>query len=352
MRKIAVLVPSYNEELVIQKTISSVLAAGFDSADVFVVDDCSTDKTVALVLQTNVNILPLRKNGGKAKALNAAIEYFDLYKKYDYIAFLDADSTVSSNFKQCIQQHVTEFPLVDLFVGQVKTHEGNYISSYRAMEYTFAHDFYKSGQSNFNLVYVAPGCASVYATKTLQRLHLSGDTLAEDMDLTMQVHRNGGLIKYIPELIVYTQDPETFKDYTKQVTRWYRGNCQVMKKHNVLNVFQRKQRIDLYMILLVLEALIFNRNIFIVGVLAFFGFSVVAFILAVDITILFCIALYGAAKTKRLDVIYNFPFYFWLPYLNSYIFTKSFLETFVFNYKNLSWNKVKRYEMNTKNNLI
>lgn len=145
MHKIAVLVPSYNEELVIQKTISSVLAAGFDSADVFVVDDCSTDKTVALVLQTNVNILPLRKNGGKAKALNAAIEYFDLYKKYDYIAFLDADSIVSSNFKWCIEQYIIEFPLVDLFVGQVKTHEGNYISSYRAMEYTFAHDFYKSG---------------------------------------------------------------------------------------------------------------------------------------------------------------------------------------------------------------
>lgn len=345
MANIAIIIPAFNEEVVIQNTIQSVLDAGFKNYDIYVIDDCSSDKTSELAKQLNVNVFKLKKNGGKAKAINSLLYHAKIYDNYDYVVFLDADSILSKDFKKKINSYIKDYPYVALFVGQVKSRKGTYITSYRAMEYAFAHDFYKDGQNNFNLVYVSPGCNSIYATDVLKKLYLSGDTLAEDMDLTLQVHRIGGTVKYVSDLIVYTQDPQTLKDYIKQITRWYRGGCQVMKKHKTFNPFSIKKRpVDFYMMFLVLEALVFNRIAFGLWLLFSLGLYWFITVLGIDMIILFLVAIYGTIRTRRLDIIYNFPRYFWLPYLASIIFTKSFFEVFILNQNKLSWNKVKRYE--------
>ena len=44
-KKLALLLPGHNEELIIETTIRSALKAGQRLLDIYVVDDASTDKT-------------------------------------------------------------------------------------------------------------------------------------------------------------------------------------------------------------------------------------------------------------------------------------------------------------------
>jgi len=286
------------------------------------------------------------QNGGKARAQTAAIKHFDLLNRYDWVIFLDGDTKVDLYFINAMFKAAKEDPSVALYVGQVKSVNNNHLfSASRAYDYTYGQDVAKQGQSNFNVIFVSPGCASMYRADVLAQLHIDHMTLAEDMDLTMQVHRMKERVVYLADAVVNTQDPSTLKDFHKQILRWYRGFWQVIKKHDVFGIGP-KQRVDWYMILLTLDALILNRPLWI-GIMLWLSPNVVPVAMAMDFGVSFLIAVYAAWKTRRNDVIYKFPLYYWLGYLNFYAYTRAFFEIIVLRKEILAWNKVKRYDFSS-----
>jgi cellulose synthase/poly-beta-1,6-N-acetylglucosamine synthase-like glycosyltransferase len=348
--RICVLIPAYNEELVLEDTIDALLDAECDREDIYVVNDRSSDNTILIAIECGVNVFTVPENGGKARAQAAALEHFDLLNRYDWVIFLDGDTKVDLGFFNRMFEAAKTDPSIALYVGQVKSVKNNHIySASRAFDYTYGQDVGKHGQSNFNVIFVSPGCASMYRTDVLAKLHIDHLTLAEDMDLTMQVHRAGGKVLYVPQAIVNTQDPSTFSDYHKQILRWYRGFWQVVKKHNVFG-FSKKQRVDWYMILITLDALIMNRPLWI-AVVAWINPSVIPWALLLDFAVSFVIAFYAGYRTQRLDVITKFPLYYWMAYLNFYAYTRAFIEIIVLRKEILAWNKVKRYDF-TSNSAV
>ncbi len=340
--RIGVLIPVYNEELVIEGTLDALVAAGCRLDQLFVIDDRSTDRTAELARAYGVNVHTVPVNGGKANAQIAALAYFKLLERYEWLIFLDGDTKVDRRFMDVMAAAARSDPSVSLYLGQVKSVRNSHIfSASRAFDYTYGQEIAKTGQHNFNVIFVAPGCASMYSTRTLAKLKIDHLTLAEDMDLTMQVHRAGGRVAYLPGAIVNTQDPSTFRDYHKQVLRWYRGFWQVMKKHEVFTL-GRKQRVDWYMILLTLDAIVFNR-LFWLGLLAALSPASLPWAFGIDSSIAAVICLYVAFRTRRLDVIWKFPVYYWITYLNFYAYMRSFVEIMVLRRTLLAWNKVTRY---------
>ena len=345
--KIGILIPAYNEEVVIEGTIESLILAGCPKCDIYVVDDKSTDKTSEIARSTGVNVYTLDVNGGKAVAQRKAIQYFLLLQRYNWLVFMDGDTKVDKNFLNAFKDAIREDSTVGMFLGQVKSVKNDHIySASRAFDYTYGQDIAKQGQSNFNVVFVGPGCASMYNCEVLSKLEIDHMTLAEDMDLTIQVHRSGNKVKYVSSAIVNTQDPSTLKDYHKQILRWYRGFWQVVKKHGVLS-FRKKQGVDLYMILLILDALIFNRVLWL-AILAITMPAILPTLFLFDFGLCALIAVYAAFRTKRTDVVYKLPVYYWLSYLNFYAFARTFVEIILLKKVLLSWNKVKRYGFNSQ----
>jgi len=74
--KIGILIPAYNEEVVIKGTIESLINAGCSKSHIYVVDDKSTDNTAEIASSTGVNVYTVDENGGKAYAEKIAIVYF------------------------------------------------------------------------------------------------------------------------------------------------------------------------------------------------------------------------------------------------------------------------------------
>jgi cellulose synthase/poly-beta-1,6-N-acetylglucosamine synthase-like glycosyltransferase len=342
---IGVLIPAYNEEVVLKGTIDALVAAGCERTDIYVVDDRSTDRTHEVAVECGVNIYTVPENGGKARAQVQALEHFRLLVKYDWLIFLDGDTKVDPQFRVAMQTAVVNDPTVALYVGQVKSvHNDHLFSASRAFDYTFGQDIAKQGQSNFNAVYVSPGCASMYRTDVLAKLHIDPMTLAEDMDLTLQVHNVGERAKYVAEAIVNTQDPSTFKDYVKQNTRWARGFWQVTLKHQIFTpsiLFQFKW-VHWYMLLLVFDGLVCNKILW-MSIVACIDTVWLAWMFLLDVGLTLLIACYCAVRTRRVDVITKLPVYYWLNYVQLYLWVKSFVEIIVLRKEILAWNKVKRY---------
>jgi cellulose synthase/poly-beta-1,6-N-acetylglucosamine synthase-like glycosyltransferase len=57
------------------------------------------------------------------------------------------------------------------------------------------------------------------------------DTLAEDCDLTMRLHRCGYTVRNCSKAISYTEAPETIRQFIKQRFRWSFGVMQCFWKH-------------------------------------------------------------------------------------------------------------------------
>lgn len=348
--KISVLIPAYNEELVIEGTIKALVAADCNLKDIYVVDDRSTDKTAEIARKSGVNVYTVPVNGGKARAQVAALEYFGLCEgpiAYDWVIFLDGDSKVDKQFFAKMKAAAVD-DSNSLYVGQIKSVRNSHVfSAARAAEYAFGHDFIKQGQDNFGVIFVSPGCASMYNAKVLRHLKIDHKTLAEDMDLTMQVHRYGGKVKYVNDAIVHTQDPKSLKDYYKQILRWNRGFWQVVIKHRVFGLC-KKQRVDWYMMFITADALLTNRVVWFLGIGTIFSWNPLTLLggLLIDFGVSLLVALYAAWKTKRLDVLTKLPLYFWLRPLADFVNIKSFVEIVLLRKELLAWNKVARYEFN------
>lgn len=89
---LAVIIPNYNKEALIQTCIESVLEQTYCPNEIIVVDDCSKDGSIEVVHNiiknnSNVKVVALEKNGGVSNARNIGAAH----AKSEYITFLDSD---------------------------------------------------------------------------------------------------------------------------------------------------------------------------------------------------------------------------------------------------------------------
>lgn len=343
--RICVIIPAYNEEETVEGTIRSVLDAGIPPSDICVVDDCSKDRTWEVAAGTGVTPLRNPSNLGKADSIKRALSRLPVCEMYDLIALLDADSEVEPDYFSRIAEKAVEHPEVVLFVGQVKSRKHNWITSSRAFDYTFMHDVYKTAQSKFSVLTVGPGCASVYRGAGMRKIEITSETLAEDMDWTIQVYRkNLGRTLYVPGAVVHTQDPSTLTDYVNQIRRWYVGSMQVIRNHRIPF---RLQRIDLEVALLFLEGLLYSTAFALLPViLPLLAFSVprwIARLALADLAMFTGLATYCAVRTRRADILRNFPCFYVIRYVNACVFLESFIRVYIKREVIDKWYKVSRY---------
>ena len=254
--KLCVVLPGKNEATVIARTIRSILDAHMPKADIYVIDDGSTDETGPIARTFDVNVLRNEKNIGKAHSILRANEVWQLDSRYDAICLMDADSIVGADYYEKVAAAFLSEPNVAVVSGNAKSIKHNWLTAYRYLIYAMSNFIYKQGQSAMGVVSVVPGCAGSYSSKAFKHLTWDSDTVVEDMDTTIQVHRKKlGSIVYAPDAVTYTQDPSTIHDYAKQIYRWHSGAWQVGKKYKM---FSGVTKIDWEFKFLMFEALIFS----------------------------------------------------------------------------------------------
>lgn len=241
--EIAVLIAAHNEEPVLRTSIDSVTPlVGHDA--VYVVSDGSTDGTADVAHDAGVTVLDLHPNRGKAGALKAGIETFDLLDRYKAVMLLDADSSVDPSYFLEAALQLAE-PDVAAVAGYCKviwrfdglSTVGKLILAHRNRLYTLTQMMQKFGQTwrRASVCYIVPGFASVYRTETLREIDIDPRGLViEDFNMTFEVHRKRlGRISLNRSAMAYSQDPHTLGDYISQVRRWNLGFWQTIRHHGI-----------------------------------------------------------------------------------------------------------------------
>jgi poly-beta-1,6-N-acetyl-D-glucosamine synthase len=334
------MLPAKDEAVGIGRTLQSILRAGLLPADVYVVDDGSSDGTGEIARAFGVNVVRNEKNIGKAHSLARLASAFDLVRRYDYICLMDADTQVSEDYFQSVRASFVE-PGVVVVCGRAKSTPHNWLTAYRCLAYWISHAVYKDGQSNMGVITVTPGCAAAFRSDAFAQLDWSSDTIVEDMDCTIQVHRKKlGKIVYQKHAVVSTQDPRTIRDYVKQMYRWHTGAWQVGLKYGMLTGFSK---IDLEYKLLMGEGVIFAALFLLLPVwlvlyprLAFYGAGM-------DMIVLILLSIICAGCDRRIDVLIFSPLYPLLRFVDCSVFLYSFWKVVVRKKQVKGWFAVKRY---------
>jgi glycosyltransferase involved in cell wall biosynthesis len=119
----SIVIPVFNKEKFVAKTIKSVLAQAFSDFEIIVVDDGSTDESEAKILEINDNRIRYysKKNEGVAVARNFGVDK----ATSDYVCFLDADDYWYPDFLKTMYQHTSEIPAQKVFVAAIEIETQN-----------------------------------------------------------------------------------------------------------------------------------------------------------------------------------------------------------------------------------
>lgn len=329
-KKLALLLPGHNEELIIATTIRSAIAAGQNKRDIYVVDDCSNDRTrqEAIALLGKNHVLTVRRSG-KALAVKKAIKKFNLDINYQWLHIADADSVFGANYFRIYRKKLNAKKYA-VAVGFVQSLRGNWISTYRAASYTYSQHINRRIQSKLGMISVFPGPITCFRTDILKYLDFEANTLTEDFDITLQVHRYKlGKILFIPKAINYTQDPQSFKDFCKQNLRWQRGFFQGVKKYKI---GLRPQAIDLSIGWQVWQAVFYLLQMFVLlpYMIHLTGnWMLLPFVIAADFVVSGVITLASSVVIKRWNLIGCLPYFYFLRWTEIAIFVTAFVEIFI-----------------------
>ena len=97
MALLSIVMPVYNAEKTLPRTIRSLLDQSFGDFELLAVDDCSTDTGVEIIRDfgdKRVRLIEMKSNGGAAAARNAALDQI----RGEYVTFLDADDWIENDW--------------------------------------------------------------------------------------------------------------------------------------------------------------------------------------------------------------------------------------------------------------
>ncbi|MDE1871716.1 MAG: glycosyltransferase [Candidatus Micrarchaeota archaeon] len=250
----SLIVPAYNEELVIKRTIDKFLDTNYPVAkkEIIVVNDGSTDRTAEEVMKyaykiinvengkiiykhesNNKNIILINnKLGGKGKA-----HVVNLGKKFargDVLFFIDADVRVSRDVFYKAAKDLSD-KSIGALAGyvEISRKKGRILNGFVDFEATIAQKVVRRGFDAIGVHYIIPGGCAIFRRKLLNEIgDYESDTLAEDTDITWRfASESKSKIRFDPNIVVVADEPNILINLWTQRVRWARGNIGVTLKH-------------------------------------------------------------------------------------------------------------------------
>lgn len=291
---VSLLVPAYNEEAGIVPAVQAMLALRYPQVEVVVVDDGSTDGTLAAltrafglvpvprVLATDVPtrgsvravhvpadgrtplVVVSKDNGGKTDALNMGINA----ARYPLVAMVDADSLLDPDALLTVSKPFADDPLhvvatggviraangCDVVAGRVVDVRmpGRWLARIQVVEYLRAFMLGRAGWSRIGSLVLISGAFGLFRRDVVVAVGgMAHDCIGEDFDLVMRIHRHMRdqrrpyRVVFVTEPVSWTEVPEGHRTLASQRRRWHRGLAEVLWKNRGMIGNPRYGRIGL-----------------------------------------------------------------------------------------------------------
>lgn len=265
---VTIIVPCWNEESTVSKTIHSLLNLDYpkDKLKIMVVDDGSTDNTWSVIqkFQNNPQIeLHTKENGGKYTALNYGISKLTT----ELVGCLDADSYVHKDSMKKIALYFQDKETMAVAPSIKLWQPKSVLQLLQKVEYGFG-IFTRKMFHYMNAIYITPGPFSIFRKEVFE--NLGGYRHAhntEDIEICLRMQENGYKIAHAHNAYVYTVPPKTIPKLLKQRVRWSHGF--IKNATDYRRMFFRKKHGNLGMLILPMAALSIISVTFVASVTIF-----------------------------------------------------------------------------------
>ncbi|AGX86478.1 glycosyltransferase family 2 protein [Candidatus Symbiobacter mobilis] len=349
---VSVVVPAYNEGVVIQPALRALLVLDYPNYEIIVVDDGSTDDTyekamaVARESRTVRVRVVTKRNGGKAEALNTGMTL----ARGEFVLNMDGDTKLSRNTLRVCVRHF-ENPAIGAVAGNVKVlNRENVWTNIQSLEYIEGLAMARKAQSFIRSVNIIPGPIGLFRKSVLQQVGgYDHDTFAEDCDLTLKMLMRGWHIAYEPNAIAWVESPSRLLDLIKQRYRWTRGILQAISKHSHALWSPRKSGINCFILWYMLfEGIMWPfstllGNLFFVYVSLSMGLASLLFFWWLQLTMLDVVAAAYCVIVEEEDpAMILYAVMFRLFYINITDISKVFATIEEWRGKSMTWGKLDR----------
>lgn len=274
---ISILAPAYNEEATVTQSVKALLTLAYPRLEVILVNDGSPDRTLA-VLQNAFALTPVqtvywrqiptepvrglyrsaahanlvvvdKENGGKADALNAALNV----ATGELVCAIDADTIIEPD---ALLRMVRPFLTGDHLLasgGTIRVANGSavrggrvvspraprtFLAGVQAVEYLRAFLFGRLGWNRLGGNLIISGAFGLFRRDAV--IGSGGylqDTVGEDMELVARIRRGArergerDRIEFVPDPVAWTEVPDSLVILGRQRDRWHRGLADVLWRH-------------------------------------------------------------------------------------------------------------------------
>ena len=275
---ISVIVAAFNEGPNIVESVSSLLNLNYPSHEVIVINDGSTDDTLAnlidsfelievdLIYRAHIPTQPVerffvnpaypgltvvsKKNSGKADSLNVGLNL----SRCPYFCSVDADSLLERDALLRLMGPIVSSPDEIIATGGIvriangcRVQEGevahvsmpkDFLSRLQVVEYLRCFLFGRTGWSRFGSLLVLSGTFALFEKKPVMDLGgYSIRTVAEDMELVVRLHQHMRRIRrryritFVSDPICWTEAPTSLAQLARQRRRWHQGLGETLARH-------------------------------------------------------------------------------------------------------------------------
>lgn len=275
---VSIVVPAHNEELTIVESLRALLALDYESRELLVVNDGSTDGTLALLTETFqlvpaplAFVQPLKSakirgiyrsisepalvvvdkdNGGcKSDAVNAGINA----ASGSLVLVIDADTVLEADALTRAVLPFLEDPATIAVGGNIAIANGcrieggrivevglprSWLARFQIVEYMRAFVLFRLACASRNAVPIISGAFGLFRRDAVIAVGgYDGTAIGEDMDLTIRLQRHfrakhePARIAFDPNPLGWTQAPEDRPSLRSQRYRWRRGLLQVLWRY-------------------------------------------------------------------------------------------------------------------------
>lgn len=236
---VSILVPAYNEENVIGKTLKNILQINYpkNKFEVIVIDDGSIDRTYEIAKKFESNHVKVlsKENGGKATALNFGLNEV----KSEFVAVMDADTFLDKNALINSMKYFDEKKVAAVTSHILVKRKENLWEKLQNIELMVI-ALMRKAQERMNIVNATPGPFSVYNRKIILEVgKFDEKNLIEDVEIAWRLLKKGYKIKMAFDAMAYSIYPDNFKTWLKQRLRWGIGGIQTLQKY-MSSAFDKK----------------------------------------------------------------------------------------------------------------
>ncbi|MGW0598708.1 glycosyltransferase [Streptomyces sp. NPDC002776] len=231
---VTVLVPAYNEELVISRCVEALRRMDYPVLELLILNDGSRDDTVAVARKAagddpRVTVLDDGTNLGKADRLNDGMHR----ARHDLVMVTDADTHVHPQALKYLVARISRSRRYAAVAGcPLVTNRGKLISAMQVLETASLIGLMRRTHALVGRVGTVAGVLGLFRREAVLAVGGYDARMAtEDIELTWRLLLHGYRTSFEPNALVGMEVPVTVRSLWKQRARWSRGQGEVLRTH-------------------------------------------------------------------------------------------------------------------------